>query len=75
MEAKSCVGQLELRISELFDAVERGERPGVSQWKPFTDIVRLSETPSWKRRAVQPLVVKGVSMSAEILRDRVQSRA
>lgn len=69
--------ELRNQAKTFFDAVERGEVVRVFRnGKPIADIVPVvSETPSWKRRAARPLVVKGVSMSAEILRDRVQSRA
>ena len=66
-----------LDARSFFDAVERGEVVRVFRnGKPIADIVPVaSETPSWKRRTAQPLVVKGVSMSAEILKDRIRSRA
>jgi antitoxin (DNA-binding transcriptional repressor) of toxin-antitoxin stability system len=69
--------ELRNQARTFFDAVERGEVVRVFRnGKPIADIVPVvSETPSWKRRIAQPLIVKGVSMSAEILKDRVQSRA
>ena len=69
--------ELRNQAKTFFDAVERGEVVRVFRnGKPIADIVPVvSEPPSWKRRAAQPLVIKGVSMSAEILKDRVQSRA
>lgn len=69
--------ELRNNARSFFDAVESGEIVRVFRnGKPIADIVPVaSETPSWKRRNAQPLVVKGVSMSAEILKDRSQSRA
>ena len=69
--------ELRNRARTFFDFVERGEVVRVFRnGKPIADIVPIeSETPSWKRRTAQPLTVKGVSMSAEILKDRVRSRA
>ena len=69
--------ELRNQAKTFFDAVERGEVVRVFRnGKPIADIVPVvSEIPSWKRRAAQPLVVKGVSISAQILKDRVQSRA
>ena len=69
--------ELRNQAKTFFDAVERGEVVRVFRnGKPIADIVPVvSEIPSWKRRAAQPLVVKGVSMSAQILKDRVRSRA
>jgi len=69
--------ELRNNARSFFDAVERGEVVRVFRnGKPIADIVPVaSETPSWKRRTAQPLVVKGVSMSAEILKDRIRSRA
>lgn len=69
--------ELRSHARSFFDAVENGEVVRVFRnGKPIADIVPVaSETPSWKRRTAQPLVVKGVSMSAEILKGRIQSRA
>ncbi len=69
--------ELRNNARSFFDAVERGDVVRVfRKGKPIADIVPVaSETPSWKRHAAQPLVVKGVSMSAEILKDRIRSRA
>jgi antitoxin (DNA-binding transcriptional repressor) of toxin-antitoxin stability system len=39
--------------------------------KPIADLVPVpSETPSWKRHAAEPLVIKGVRLSEEIVQDR-----
>jgi prevent-host-death family protein len=69
--------ELRNQAKTFFDAVERGEVVRVFRnGKPIADIVPVgAETPSWKRRVAQPLIIKGVSMSVEILKDRVQSRA
>ena len=69
--------ELRNQARTFFDAVERGEIVRVFRnGKPIADIVPVvSEPPSWKRRIAQPLIVKGVSMSAEILKDRAYSRA
>lgn len=57
-----------------FDAVEKGEtvlvyrngRP-IAQITPFRDGI-----PSWKRRA-EPLNIRGLSLSREVLNDRTES--
>lgn len=55
-----------------FDLVESGETIRVLRnGKPIADIVPVAgDLPSWKRRAVQPLVLDGVSISRLILEDR-----
>lgn len=55
-----------------FDAVEAGEVVRVFRnGKPIADIVPIApEIPSWKQRARQPLAIKGVALSEEILHDR-----
>ncbi len=55
-----------------FDLVESGETIRVLRnGKPIADIVPIAtDLPSWKRRAVQPLVLDGVSISRVILEDR-----
>ncbi len=55
-----------------FDMVESGETVRVFRnGKPLADIVPVAaDLPSWKRRAVQPLVLEGVSISRVILEER-----
>ncbi|MES2537916.1 MAG: type II toxin-antitoxin system prevent-host-death family antitoxin [Pseudomonadota bacterium] len=57
---------------EYFDIVESGETVRVLRnGKPIADIVPVAtDLPSWKRRAVHPLVINGVSISKLILEDR-----
>ena len=54
-----------------FDMVKNGDVVRVYRnGKPIAEIVPVqSIAPSWKRRPT-PLVIKGVSLSAEILKDR-----
>lgn len=55
-----------------FDMVEAGHAVRVSRnGKPVADIVPIvADLPSWKRRAAQPLVINGVSLSRLILEER-----
>lgn len=55
-----------------FDMVESGESVRVYRnGKPIADIVPVAaDLPSWKRRAVQPLVLEGVSITRVILEER-----
>ena len=57
-----------------FDAVEKGETVRVYRnGKPIAQITPIHEgTPSWKRHA-EPLNIKGLSLSREILKDRAKS--
>jgi antitoxin (DNA-binding transcriptional repressor) of toxin-antitoxin stability system len=61
---------------QFFDLVESGEAVRVLRnGKPIADIVPITaDLPSWKRRAAQPLVIKGESVSRMILNEREQSR-
>ena len=60
---------------DYFDAVEAGDTVRVFRnGKPIAHIVPIdSAMPSWKRTTV-PLIVKGVSLSREVLRNRKLSR-
>ncbi len=55
-----------------FDLVENGESIRISRnGKPIANIVPVvPDLPSWKRSAVQPLVLAGISISKMILEDR-----
>lgn len=65
---------LRTHAKSYFDAVESGETVRVYRnGKPVAEIIPVrSGTPSWKRPAV-PLVVKGLSLTKELLRDREKS--
>jgi prevent-host-death family protein len=56
---------------DYFDAVEEGNTVRVFRnGKPIAEIIPIrTGTPSWKRQ-ITPLTIKGVSLSAEILKDR-----
>ena len=57
---------------QYFDLVEAGESVRVLRnGRPIADIVPVAaDLPSWKRRAVQPLVLDGVAVSRLILEER-----
>ena len=59
-----------------FDLVESGESVRVLRnGKPIADIMPVApDVPSWKRRAAQPLSVKGASLSKLILQERQAGR-
>ncbi len=62
------------RAKHYFDAVEAGKSVRVTRnGKPIAEIVPIrAEVPSWKSPAA-PLVVKGLSLSRELVRDRDES--
>ena len=64
--------ELRNHAREYFDIVEAGESVRiVRNGKPVADIVPIQQDlPSWKRRAAQPLVLNGVSLSKLILEER-----
>jgi prevent-host-death family protein len=66
--------ELRNNARQYFDAVEAGDTVRVFRnGKPIAEIVPIhGGAPSWKRQ-VTPLVVKGVSLSREILDDRDDS--
>jgi hypothetical protein len=66
--------ELRNHAKDYFDAVEGGDTIRVFRnGKPIAEIVPVrSGIPSWKRQAA-PLLVKGLSLSREILDDRVKS--
>lgn len=66
--------ELRNHAKDYFDAVERGETVRVYRnGKAIAEIVPIrSGAPSWKR-AVEPLTIKGLSLSREILSDRKKS--
>jgi prevent-host-death family protein len=63
--------ELRNNAKQYFDAVEAGDTVRVYRnGKPIAEIVPIrSGVPSWKRQ-VTPLVIKGLSLSREILKDR-----
>jgi prevent-host-death family protein len=64
--------ELRNHARQYFDIVEAGESVRiVRNGKPVADIVPIQQDlPSWKRRAAQPLVLNGVSLSKLILEER-----
>ena len=66
--------ELRNRAKHYFDAVEAGDTVRVfRKGKPIAEIVPIrSGTPSWKRHAPS-LTIKGVSLSKEILRNRIKA--
>jgi prevent-host-death family protein len=63
--------ELRNNARQYFDAVEAGDTVRVYRnGKPIAEIIPIrAAVPSW-RRPVTPLVVKGLSLSREILKDR-----
>lgn len=63
--------ELRNNAKQYFDAVEAGDTVRVFRnGKPIAEIVPIrSGVQSWKRQ-VTPLVIKGLSLSREILKDR-----
>jgi len=62
--------ELRQQTKSLFDAVENGEVVRVyREGKPIADIVPVPK-PSWKRE-VPRLTIKGLSLTQEILKDRL----
>ena len=66
---------LRSNATHYFDAVEAGQRVRVSRnGKLIAEIVPISApTPSWKRR-VEPVALRDVSLSEELLNDRQESK-
>ena len=66
--------ELRNHAKDYFDAVEGGDTVRVFRnGKPIAEIVPIrSGVPSWKRDA-NPLTLKGVSLSRELLKDRNES--
>lgn len=73
---QATFSELRNHAKEYFDLVESGETVRVVRnGKPIADIVPLpTDLPSWKRRAAQPLVLDGVSLSRMILEERETDR-
>jgi prevent-host-death family protein len=68
------VVELRKRIKHYFDAVESGEVVRVYRnGKPIAEILPLTKREtSWKRE-VPRLIIPGLSLSREILKDRAES--
>jgi prevent-host-death family protein len=68
------VVELRKRIKHYFDKVERGEVVRVyRKGRPIAEIVPVpKEEPSWKRE-VPRLIIQGLFVSREILKDRSES--
>lgn len=66
--------ELRNHAKDYFDAVEAGDTVRVFRnGKPIAEIVPIrSGIPSWKRQTA-PLTLKGLSLSREILSDRIDS--
>jgi prevent-host-death family protein len=66
--------ELRNNAKRYFDAVEAGDTVRVYRnGKPIAQIVPIrAGVPSWKRQ-VTPLVIKGLSLSREILKNREDS--
>lgn len=73
---QATFSELRNHAKQYFDIVESGETVRVVRnGKPIADIVPLPpDLPSWKRRAAQPLVLDGVSLSRMILEERETTR-
>jgi prevent-host-death family protein len=69
---QATFSELRNHAKQYFDTVEAGESVRVLRnGKPIADIVPVQpDTPSWKRRTAQPLVLDGVSLSRMILDER-----
>jgi prevent-host-death family protein len=69
---QATFSELRNHARQYFDIVEAGESVRiVRNGKPVADIVPIQQDlPSWKRRAAQPLVINGVSLSKLILEER-----
>ena len=69
---QATFSELRNHAKQYFDIVESGEPVRIMRnGKAIADIVPLpQDLPSWKRRAVQPLVLDGVSLSKIILEER-----
>lgn len=69
---QATFSELRNHAKQYFDIVESGETVRVVRnGRPIADIVPIAtDLPSWKRRAVQPLVLDGVSLSRMILEER-----
>jgi prevent-host-death family protein len=64
--------ELRNHAKQYFDLVEGGESVRILRnGKPIADIVPVAQDlPSWKRRAAQPLIINGVTLSRTILEER-----
>jgi prevent-host-death family protein len=69
---QATFSELRNHARQYFDIVEAGESVRILRnGKPVADIVPIQQDlPSWKRRAAQPLVLNGVSLSKLILEER-----
>jgi len=69
---QATFSELRNHARQYFDIVEAGESVRiVRNGKPVADIVPIQQDlPSWKRRAAQPLVLNGISLSKLILEER-----
>jgi prevent-host-death family protein len=69
---QATFSELRNHARQYFDIVEAGESVRIIRnGKPVADIVPIQQDlPSWKRRAAQPLVLNGVSLSKLILEER-----
>lgn len=72
---QATFSELRKHAKQYFDIVESGEPVRIMRnGKPIADIIPLPhDLPSWKRRAVQPLVIDGYAVSKLILEERENS--
>lgn len=70
------VVELRKHIKHYFDAVESGEAVCVYRnGKPIAEIIPIPKHDrSWKQER-QPLIIRGLSLSREILKDRAESES
>lgn len=71
---ETTIAELRKHTRETFDAVEKGEVIRVlRRGQPIAEILPIRKgDPSWKR-PVDRLVVSGLSLAQEILRDRAEA--
>ncbi|HYA42123.1 MAG TPA: type II toxin-antitoxin system prevent-host-death family antitoxin [Syntrophobacteraceae bacterium] len=71
---ETSIVELRKRIKHYFDAVEKGEAIRVYRnGKPIAEIVPIPEGDRSWRREIPRLIIKEISLSREILRDRTES--
>ena len=70
---EATVAQLRKHTKDCLDSAEGGEVVRVyRRGQPIAEIVPLREEPSWKR-PIARLLIPGLSIAQEILKDRMES--